>query len=341
MLPLNDTIRQINLNKNHNISNISVLVTGGCGFIGSHIVDALASQGSAVVVFDNLIRGSVKNIEYSLRSENVTLICGDVRSFPELKRVIKHYEVDAIIHEAALTNVEESIDRPRLYYKVNVNGTINVLEAARIADIRKVVFASSSSVYADKSEPVSEDDRLAPLSPYALTKLLGEKICLQYNSQYGMDIVVLRYFNVYGPRQKADSVIPIFVHRALTGRPLIIFGDGLQTRDFVHVSDVTLATLLALSLDSRRSGYNVFNIGTGRAVSIIELAKKILRLVHLVSRRDVNERLSFRPPRKGDVRHNVADITLARKVLGYTPVVDIEQGLKSYIIDVLKKLNTL
>jgi UDP-glucose 4-epimerase len=301
------------------VEGLRFLVTGGAGFIGSHIVDALLGNGAKVVVLDDLTNGRESNLPKG--NPRLEVFSGDVRTFG----FDSLGEVDGIFNEAARALLP-SFEDPLTDMAVNAGGTTRVLEYARRYGA-KVVHASSGSVYGNPVHiPISEDHPVRPISPYGVSKLASEYYCLMYKGEFGVDVTVLRYFNVYGPRQTVSEemgVIPIFVKRALAGQPLRIFGDGKQTRDFLNVTDVVRANLLAFK--AKASG-SIMNIGGGGSeISILELARRVSdacgskgEVVHA-------------PPKPGDIRRLAADSSRARDLIGYTPTVTIDEGLKSYI----------
>jgi len=299
------------------------IVTGGTGFIGSHLAEELAMRGYQVVTLDDLSTGKMENIKRPLGRDIVTLVRGSIGDLPLLQAVFRN--ADFVFHEAAIASVPKSIEDPLATNETNVTGTLNVLVAARDSGVKKIIYASSTAVYGDAlAVPQKEEVRPNPKSPYAVTKLIGEYYCQIFQAVYGLPTVSLRYFNVYGPRQDPNSeyaaVIPRFVKKASEGKPLVIFGDGKQTRDFVFVSDVVRANILAAESDAT----GVFNVGQGRAATIEELARLIIRVMN----RDVG--IIHQEPRVGDIRHSLADITKAR-VFGYQPQYDLEEGLRETI----------
>lgn len=303
-----------------------VLVTGGAGFIGSHVVDALVAQGHSVVVLDNLSTGNKDNIRTHLANPDFRFIKGDIRDEKTVERSLSG--VEAVVHEAAIVSMQRSIAAPRLTRKVNVDGTLSLLEASLRAGVKRFVYASSCAVYGDQARlPISEDAPLNPLSPYAESKVKAEELCMGYFRSHGLRTVCLRYFNVYGPRQAMGQyagVMVKFFERLRHGRPPIIYGDGEQTRDFVHVRDVVDATLRALT--SRRAPGEIFNVGTGRATSINELCKIFLREMGKPELKPI-----YRPAKIGDIRRSQADVSKAKKLLGYRPRVRLELGIKELI----------
>ncbi len=284
------------------------LVTGGAGFIGSHLCDLLIEDDHEVIAIDDLSNGQESNLH-----EDIQFTKGDIRDFSLLQSLSQ--DCDAIFHQAAVADIQISLSQPKLVNQVNIGGTLNVLEAARRNDIPHVVFASSSSIYGEAKPPISEETRPDPKSPYALTKLVGEHYLRIYAQIYGINCVALRYFNVYGPRQKPGPVIPSFISRAKSGEPLFIYGDGSQTRDFVYVKDVACANLAALSL----TGFHTLNIGTGQPITVSELADMVVK--------GVGGRLEQKPSRPAEAQDSWADITLAQKRVGWNPQTGIGEGL--------------
>lgn len=300
-----------------------VLITGGAGFIGSNIAQEL-HQENEVLVLDDLTTGKRENLE----GMDVELIAGSIRDAEKVRGAMEG--VDYVFHHAAIASVPRSVDDPISSNQVNVCGTLRVLMEARDAKVRKLVFASSSAVYGDSpSEVKREDDLPAPISPYAVTKLTGEMYCRNFWLNYRLPTCSLRYFNVYGPRQDPRSdyaaVIPRFISAAKAGRPLTIFGDGEQTRDFVFVKDVVQANILAAT-DEKHHG-EVFNVATQEKVSINHLAALVLRSFDLKQ----DGSIVHQGERKGDVKHSLADIGKARRMLGYAPAHDLMDGLSQTV----------
>jgi UDP-glucose 4-epimerase len=302
------------------METLRVLVTGGAGFIGSHLVKALVKAGHQVRVLDNLSTGSVENLADVL--DAIEFVRGDVSDYGAVESAVRG--VDAVVHLAALIDVAESVEKPDLYFGVNVRGTYNVAKASR--NINTFVFASSSAVYGEPIRVlIPEDHPLMPKSPYAASKISGEAFVQAFANQYGFRPVILRLFNVYGPKQSRAyaGVIIEFIRRVSRGEPPIIFSDGEQTRDFIHVGDVVEAIMLSLRNERVRG---VFNIGSGEGVTINHLARLILKLM---GREDLKP--IYAPPRPGDIRHSIADISRARKELGFKPKVGLEAGIKELI----------
>ncbi len=297
------------------------LVTGGAGFIGSHLVDELLENGSMVTVVDNLSTGHRSNIDHL--NDRIQFVEGDIRDAELINRVVKG--CDVVFHQAAVVSVAISIQDPPHACDVNDLGTVQVLDAARRNGVRRVVMASSSAVYGDDPcLPKSEEMVPKPLSPYAVQKLTGEYYASVFKKLYGLETVCLRYFNVYGPRQDPTSpysgVISIFMDMATTERVPTIYGDGGQTRDFIYVKDVTRANFLAAT-ESAASG-KVFNVGTGKFIRIRDLWDLIGKSS------GVSMDPVFGPPRSGDIRESVSDISKIGKHLGFQPQVELRQGIK-------------
>jgi nucleoside-diphosphate-sugar epimerase len=297
------------------------LVTGGAGFIGSHIVEELVTTGKQVRVIDNLSTGRLENLQHL--KDDVEFIEGDLRDPAVAGRVVKG--VDFVLHQAALPSVPRSIEDPQGSTENNLNGTLHLLLAARDAGARRVVYASSSSVYGDSPVlPKSEDFLPAPLSPYAASKLAGEYYCRVFHQVYGLETVSLRYFNVFGPRQDPYSpyaaVIPQFIARALERKPLVIFGDGEQTRDFSFVANIVRANLLACEAEGI-AGEQV-NVGGGEQISLNQLVQELGAIV------DGDLHVEYTDPRPGDVKHSLASIEKAKRLMGYEPTVPLDEGLR-------------
>lgn len=300
---------------------MKALVTGGAGFIGSNIVHLLLEQSHEVVVLDNLSSGYRCNLDaYS----EVQFIEGDVRDAETVNHAIS--DVEVVFHLAASVGNKRSIEHPLEDSEINILGTLRILEAARHNGVRKVVFSSSAGIFGElKTLPIREDHPVEPDSPYGASKLGAEKLCLAYAKLYPLECVCLRYFNVYGVNQRYDAygnVIPIFAHRILHGQPVVIFGDGEQTRDFVNACDVAQANYQA-ALTHGVSG--AFNIASGTRITINRLAEM------LYEAGGVRTEIEYAPPRQGDVRHSLADISAARKAFGYDPSIRLEEGLKEYM----------
>ena len=299
---------------------MKALVTGGAGFIGSNIVAQLQHEGHEVEVLDNLLSGYRINLE---PLGGARFVEGDVRDPRAVDEAMAGAEV--VFHLAASVGNKRSIEQPLADAEINVLGTLQVLEGARRHGLRKVIASSSAGIFGELRQlPISEDHPVEPDSPYGCTKLCEEKLCLAYSKLYELEAVCLRYFNVYGPNQRFDAygnVIPIFVFQILRGQTLTIFGDGEQTRDFVNVHDVVQANVKA----AKTTGVSgAFNIGSGTRITINELVRLVRESVALTP--DVR----YGPPRAGDVRDSLADIAAATQAFGFSPSVDLREGLAEY-----------
>ncbi len=297
----------------------SVLVTGGAGFIGSHLVDALVRRGDRVTVLDDLSTGRLDNV-----ATGVELVVGDVADGDVVRRAVAGAEV--VFHLAAHRAVLRSVEDPLSTDRVNVHGTLTVLDAARRAGVRRVVYASSSSVYGGTAPlPTSEDAPMNPRSPYAVSKVAGEAYCRVFSHLFDLETISLRYFNVYGPRQRSDSayaaVIPLFEHALASGQRPLIYGDGRQTRDFTYVDDAVEANLAAAEAPSSQCSGRAYNVSGGHRVSLLDVLGVLSELIG--GRSDPE----FTDSRPGDVRHSEADLSAARADLGYRPSVALVDGL--------------
>ncbi len=294
----------------------TVLVTGGLGFIGKRLVKLLLGMDFSVVVFDDLSAGSVEELP-----RGCCFFRGDVRNLNELKEAMQ--DVDLVAHLAARVSVSESLEDPYLYHEVNALGTLNVLKASLEANVKRVVYTSTTAVYGDPLElPTTENCPLRPLSPYGASKAAGELYCQAFHKSYGLETVILRVFNVYGPGMRSGpyaGVIYSFMEKLSARQPPIIYGDGNQTRDFIYVDDV--ATAIAKALEAKDAAGEIFNIGTGRETSVNE----ILHLLYEVT--GVTLTPLYKEPRPGDIRRSVANITKAKTQLSWTPEVPLEEGL--------------
>lgn len=297
------------------------LVTGGAGFIGSNIVEELLKRGYSVRVLDNFATGKRENLKEF--NNDVELIEGDIRSFHIVQQAVKG--IDVILHQAALPSVPRSIKDPITSNEVNVVGTLNILEAAKDAGVKRVVYASSSSVYGDNPElPKHEAMMPNPLSPYAVSKLAGEKYCSVYSRLYGIETVALRYFNVFGPRQDPNSqysaVIPLFINAMMKDKSPTIFGDGTQSRDFTYVANVVEGNILAATKEIE-SGH-AMNCACHGQITLNELINELNKLL------GKNIKPVYANPRPGDIKHSFADINLIEKKLDFKPLVKFTDGLK-------------
>lgn len=300
-----------------------MVVTGGAGFIGSHIVEMLCGQGHEVVVFDNLKSGYLDNIQHFITHNDVEMIHGDIMHLDHLTEVLAG--ADSVFHLGALISVPESMAKPVDYVTINAIGSLNVLEACRRAKVRSVVLSSSAAVYGNNPVvPKVETMTPEPESPYAVTKLDGEYYFQMYRKQYGLNATSLRYFNVFGPRQDPKSqyaaAVPIFIDKALRNEDITIFGDGEQTRDFIYVKDIAQANLLAAE-----KGGDVFNVAWGTRITVNDLAKTIIRLTGSSSR------ILYLPARPGDIVHSSADNRKIVQQLGFKATATLESGLKATV----------
>jgi UDP-glucose 4-epimerase len=308
------------LSETESNSVLKALVTGGAGFIGSNLVSLLLRRNARVRVVDDLSTGYADN----LADLDVDLVVADVCDDSVLDHAAA--DMDVIFHLAASVGNARAIADPVADSRTNVIGTIRVLEAARKHGVPKVVYSSSAGIFGElMTLPIREDHPQYPLSPYGVSKLAGEKMCLAYRDLYGIETVCLRYFNVYGPNQRYDAygnVIPIFVHRMLAGEPLVVFGDGEQTRDFVAAQDVAAANLAAATA---AGVWGCFNIASGTRITI----NRLVDLLREAS--EVPVEVKYAPERPGDVRHSLADLSAAQHAFGFAPAVAIEDGLREYV----------
>lgn len=307
-----------------------VCVTGGSGFIGGHLIDALVSLGASIAVIDDLSNSNLENLAplIEMEPDRVRFIHGSILDDAALRDACDGART--VFHLAALGSVPKSVEQPQRTWSVNTTGTLRVLEAARNAPVERVVFAASSSAYGDQPElPKVETQMPQVLSPYGASKLAGEHLLATWAHCYGLSTVGLRYFNIFGPRQSSDSayaaVIAAFAKNLSNGKAPLIFGDGAQTRDFTFVDNAVLATLLAGATTKPLKG-DIMNIGTGRRVSVTDLAVLMADRFNQPQLRPI-----YQPARPGDVKHSVADITKARTLLGYEPFAPLEQGLTETI----------
>jgi nucleoside-diphosphate-sugar epimerase len=301
------------------------LVTGGAGFIGSNLTEELLRKGETVRILDNFATGKRENLTSFLN--RIELLEGDIRSYHIVLEAVEG--VDVIFHQAALPSVPRSIEDPITTNEVNVGGTLNILNAARTAGVNTIVYASSSSIYGEgQNLPIHEDTVPKPLSPYAVSKLAAEKYCIAFARLYKMNIICLRYFNIFGPRQDPTSqysaVIPKFIYLLQQKKPPTIFGDGEQTRDFTYISNVVQANLLAAERESDFSG-EIFNVAGGQGISVNELYR------HLLSLFNYSLDPIYAPPREGEVKHSVADIGKICTEFGFETVCDFHSGLEKVV----------
>lgn len=303
-----------------------VLVAGGAGFIGSHIVDRLIKADIDVTVLDNFYSGNLANLKQQKGKSNFHLVEGDVRNLDVITKVVK--DMDAVFNDAAVVSIPRSMENPLLANEVNVGGTLNLLKASLDAGVKRFVQASSASVYGNTEKlPVREDFPPKPIAPYAVSELAAESYARVFFSCYGLETVCLRYFNVYGSRQPFNAysgVITIFMNQLLHDEQPIIFGDGKQTRDFVYVDDVVQANMKALT--AQKAAGEVINVATGTASSVNEILFNLQEIMGKTGLKPVRK-----PSRKGDIRHSYASIEKVKKILGYQPEFSLKRGLTELV----------
>ena len=308
------------------LARARVLVTGGAGFIGSHLVDALVKDGCEVCVLDNLSTGRLENIKHHIGNGNVVFVQGDVRDKQVVCEAVK--AVEAVFHLAAVTSVPYSIKNPEVTREVNVTGTMNLLEACLRDGVERFVHVSTCAVYGEAEYlPIDEKHPTNPVSPYAASKLAAERCCSEFQEAYGLKATVLRLFNVYGLRMRNDQyggVIARFVERLRGEKPPFIYGDGSQTRDFVYIGDAVGA--MRLVLDGGNAIGGTFNVGSGVPTTINQLARLLAQMFGVEG---VEPR--YRSARRGDLRHSYADVSMARKVLRYEPRFFLKEGLATFV----------
>ncbi|QLH05754.1 NAD-dependent epimerase/dehydratase family protein [Nitrosopumilus ureiphilus] len=303
---------------------MNIAVTGGAGFIGSHIIEYLVNRGDSVTVIDNLYTGKIENLAAVI--DQINFIQTDIRNIDSLRKILKN--IDGVFHEAALASVQESFSKPNEYHDVNVNGTENILKLAKEFGF-KVVYASSSSVYGNPINiPIKEDAQKIPINPYAQTKL-DDEILAEKFSKLGVNVIGLRYFNVFGERQSENyaGVIKLFLERIQNKEPPIIYGDGSQIRDFIYVKDVVRANIMALESNVKHA---FINIGTGKTISILELANQIIKASNLTLKPIHKKAL------EGDVHKSQADVTLAKKLLNWEYKVELKDWLSETVSDLIR-----
>jgi len=303
-----------------------ILVTGGAGFIGSNLTEALLQEGHRVRVLDDFSTGKRENLIFGKEYPSLEIIDGDIRNLAICQKAMK--DIEYVFHQAALPSVQRSVEDPLDSNAVNAQGTLNILLAAREERVKRVIYASSSSIYGDTPTlPKLEEMPANPLSPYALQKYIGEQYCRLFYQLYGLETVSLRYFNIFGPKQDPASiysaVIPRFIDALLKGHPPIIFGDGEQSRDFTYIDNVVRANLLAMS--AKHPQGEAINIACGKRVSLNQLLNILKEIV------GSKVSLTHEEARKGDVKHSLADINKGKRLLNYDPKVGIEMGLKKTV----------
>lgn len=306
---------------------MKILITGGAGFIGSHLCDKYTKEGHTVLCLDNFMSGNLTNVRHLLDNRNFKLIKGDVRDFELLEKIMR--DVDVVFHLAAQIHVERSYVEPKLTYEVNVMGTQNILEVARIHDAKRVIYASTSEVYGSAQySPIDEQHPLNAPHPYGASKIAADRMCYAYIHTYGMNISIVRLFNIFGPRQRDvgyGGVISIFTRRILSNMPPIIYGDGRQTRDYTYVEDAVKAYDLVLNHNEPIT--EPINFGSGREESILDLANMLIDLA--------GKKGNIKPvhiePRLGEVKRLIANATKAKNLLGWEPKYNLERGLEAFV----------
>ena len=313
---------------------MKILITGGAGFIGSHLCDKYVKNGDTVLCLDNFMNGNLMNIRHLLNYRNFKLVNGDLRDFDLLEKIMR--DVDAVFHLAAQIHVDRSIIEPKLTYDVNVLGTQNILEVARMYDVEKIIHASTSEVYGSAQYvPMDEKHPLGPSTPYAASKAAGDIIVLSYYRTFDTDCAIIRPFNNYGPRQNEGTyagVIPLTIKRILNDEAPVIYGDGEQTRDYIYVTE-TARMAIEIYKNERTRG-KVINIGSGGETSILTVMKEIMKLLNC------DKEIKFVPARPADVRRHIANIYLAEDILGFKQEIDFEKGMKMTVDWYLKNMKT-
>jgi UDP-N-acetylglucosamine/UDP-N-acetylgalactosamine 4-epimerase len=312
------------------------LVTGGAGFIGSHIVRFILKNGGFVRVVDNLLTGHIENIQELIGSSNFEFVEGDITNLDTCKKICEG--IDYICHQAALGSVPRSLLFPEKTNEINVSGFVNMLVAAKDNNAKRFVYASSSSVYGDEySLPKIEDKIGSPLSPYAVSKLANEIYAKVFAKSYGLSTIGLRYFNIFGPNQDPNgpyaAVIPLFITNIINGKPISINGDGKTTRDFTYVANAVQANIRALLTENEEACNQIYNIACGKNYSLLDLVKS---LEEALGKKAIVEHRDFR---QGDIRDSLADISKANKLLGYQPEIDFNQGIKETVANLFYKNN--
>lgn len=319
----------------------NILVTGGAGFIGSHLCEELLLRGNKVISFDsfndyydpNLKRKNIEEIsnllrEKSIEQERFASLEGDLRDIKALEDMFSKYDIDTVVHLAAYAGVRPSIQNPQLYYDVNIMGTINLLECLRKYNIRKFVFASSSSVYGNNEKtPFSEDDAVDnPISPYAASKKSGELVCHTYHHLYDISTACLRFFTVYGPRQRPDLAIRKFTTLIMNDKEVPVYGDGSTERDYTYIKDIIDGVVKAIDwVDYKPARYGIFNLGESRTISILKMIETIEKAT------GKKAKIKKLPMQPGDVNRTFADVTKAKRELGYNPTTDFEEGIGIFV----------
>ena len=313
---------------------MKIVVTGGAGFLGSHLVDKLIREGEEIIVIDNLFRGQTENIEQHIPNKKFTLLNDEIQNKTKINDAL--HLADAVIHFASISSVFRSIVEPEIVNTINVTGTLNMLNLCIKEEVQCFIFASSAAVYGgDRNRPLQENDSLHPLSPFAASKIAGEAYCKAYSETYGLNTIILRFMNIYGPRitKVYRRVCSKFAEATIRNEPLVIVGDGKQTRDFTYVTDAINAIILALN--NKDIEGETFNIGTGKPTTINQLANLYKKISE-----NPKQEIKYINAKKGDLIHSYADITKAKKKMGYNPKIDIGTGIPKYL-EWYKKNNEL
>ena len=303
---------------------MKIVVTGGAGFLGSHLVDKLIREGEEIIVIDNLFRGQTENIEQHIPNKKFTLLNDEIQNKTKINDAL--HLADAVIHFASISSVFRSIVEPEIVNTINVTGTLNMLNLCIKEEVQCFIFASSAAVYGgDRNRPLQENDSLHPLSPFAASKIAGEAYCKAYSETYGLNTIILRFMNIYGPRitKVYRRVCSKFAEATIRNEPLVIAGDGKQTRDFTYVTDAINAILLALNKKDIKG--ETFNIGTGKPTTINQLAN-LYKKISVNSKQEIKHINA----KRGDLIYSYADITKAKKKIGYNPKIDVETGIPKY-----------
>lgn len=312
----------------------NILITGGAGFIGSHLCEYFLNKGNTITCLDNFITGNIENIQHLLSHKNFKLIEGDICDINICRNAIKYNEI--VLHQAALGSVPRSVKDPLTTNQININGFLNVLQAAKDAGVKRFVYAASSSAYGDNHDLPKQEERIGkPLSPYAVTKYVNELYAKVYSDLYNMETIGLRYFNVFGKRQNPNgpyaAAIPKFIEQLKNLQSPEVFGDGTQTRDFTYIKNVIQANELAAATTNKSALNTVFNIAYGNNTSINELINTIKNILGKKNPAIKSIPIKYLSPRKGEVKHSLASIEKAQKLLDYKPVHNLEQGLTEMI----------
>jgi len=313
------------------LKGFKILLTGGAGFIGSHLANFfLENEVSELRILDNLSTGSKENLKGLEKYPNYQFVWGDITDLETCRKMCNG--VNIVCHQAALGSVPRSVDDPYTVHRVNVDGFLNMLVAARETGVEKFIYASSSAVYGDHEDPIRIEDRIGkPLSPYAVTKLANDLYASTFARLYSMTTIGFRYFNVFGPRQNPSgiyaAVIPQFIQKIMAGESPVIYGDGNQSRDFTYIDNVVQANYLAIISKDPQIAGSVFNVGTGQVTTVNQLFEIIKDSISKIVKRDYVER-KYRYPRPGDVKHSYADISKISQILGYHPKVDLIEGIR-------------